>query len=146
MVLPRRPVRHRSTAASPPPVPGPVARPASSGAWSLAVRARQLRLRPEMVACDLADVGARPEPVRLRRVLLGVEPADPALTAALVEVLALRDRSLTDAQVLAATAGAWLSAGHRVPERVAVVLAEARGLSVQQVLNVAARSKARRTG
>jgi len=99
-----------------------------------------------MVACDLADVGARPEPVRLRRVLLGVEPADPALTAALVEVLALRDRSLTDAQVLAATAGAWLSAGHRVPERVAVVLAEARGLSVQQVLNVAARSKARRTG
>jgi hypothetical protein len=147
MVLPRRSIRHRP--GNLPPSGGPrllpeTAVPPGREGWTLAVRARALRLSADMVAADLADLGASVPSMRLRRVMLGVEPADPALLAALVEVLQLRDRALSDEQVLTATAGPWLSVGQRVPASVAQMLADARSISVQQVLGVTAKARARR--
>lgn len=146
MVLPRRPIRHRPGTTPPMPVPRPLCDAASSepAGWSLAVRARALRLSGDMVEQDLADLGVVVPQTRLRRVLLGVDPADPVLLAALVEVLLLRDRSLSHAQVVAAVAGPWLSAGHRVPPHVVQILCDTRDLPAHQVLGLATRPRARR--
>ena len=145
MVLPRRSIRHRSGTVPPSggPRPRAEAQP-QGGGWTLAARAKALRLSAEMVKADLADLGTVVPGMRLRRVMLGVEPADPGLLAALVEVLLLRGRSLPDEQVLTATAGPWLSIGQRAPLRVAQILADARGISVQQVLGVTVLARARR--
>ena len=154
MVLPRRPIRHRPGTAPPTPVPGllgDAASPEPTG-WSLAVRARMLHLSGDLVEQDLADLGVVVPETRLRRVLLGVDPAEPVLPAALVEVrlaalvevLLLRDRSLSHAQVVAAAAGPWLSAGHRVPPHVVQILCDCRDLPAHQVLGLATRPRARR--
>jgi hypothetical protein len=122
---------------------GDAASPEPTG-WSLAVRARALHLSEDMVEHDLADLGVVVPQTRLRRVLLGADPAEPVLLAALVEVLLLRDRSLSHAQVVAAAAGPWLSAGHRVPPQVVQILSGTRGLPAHQVLGLATRRRARR--
>ena len=144
MLPPRRSIRHRPGTLPPSGAPRllpDTTVPSLHEGWTLATRATALRLSAHMVEADLADLGARVPTTRLRRVMLAVEPADPALLAALVEVLQLRDRALSDEQVLTATAGPWLSVGQRVPVGVAQTLADARGLSVHQVVSITARTR-----
>ena len=142
MALSSRSARHRAGAglALPPRTPQDAG---AGGRWCLAARGRALRLSADMIGDDVADLGVQVPAMRLRRVLLGVEPAEPTLLCALVEVLQLRDRSLSDEQVVAATAGAWLAVGRRVPPAVVTTLAEARTMPAQQVLNLATRTRPR---
>ena len=152
MALSRRPIRHRPAAAAatdgPRLLPGAdtsTARAAGPGPrWSFAARARTLRLSPQMVEQDLRDLGVDVPHLRLRRIMVGVEPATPEVLTALVDVLQLRDLALVDEQVIATATAAWPAAGQRVPPRVLDILAAARNMPAQQVLATVVRARGHR--
>jgi len=152
VVVSRRSIRHRSetsvTTAGPRLLPcADVSSSRVEGAgprWSFAARATALRLSPVMIARDLRDLGVSVPPVRLQRIMVGVEPAAPEVLTSLVEVLQLRDLALFEQQVVAAATAPWLAAGQRVPPRVVEILAAVRSLSVPQVLATAMRTRTRR--
>jgi hypothetical protein len=126
---------HAPSAVRAPHRPTSPTEPGTTG-WTLNTRIWQLRLNPQLVGTDLAELGLHPTRTHLHRILAGVEPATPQQLAALIQVLQLHDKSLTHEQVLAATTKPWTTTGQRIPPPITHLLATTRNLTVQQVHNI----------